>query len=77
LMRSSTSSLRSEGSGSSCSSFESGLMGVGKGDADISVDGALATWELRLQGQSYYEHEVGQIRNDLWRRGIDCWISTV
>ncbi|OKP14819.1 hypothetical protein PENSUB_5883 [Penicillium subrubescens] len=56
-----------------------GLMGVGKGDADadIEVDGALATWELRLQGQSYYDHEVGQIGNDLWRKGIDCWISTV
>lgn len=81
LMGSSTSSLGSEGSGSgsSCSCFESGLMGGGKGDADadIGVDGALATWELRLQGQSYYDHEVGQIGNDLWRRGIDCWISTV
>ncbi|KAJ5891391.1 uncharacterized protein N7473_007619 [Penicillium subrubescens] len=83
LMGSSTSSLRSEVLGSSCSSLESGggmgLMGVGKGDADadIEVDGALATWELRLQGQSYYDHEVGQIGNDLWRKGIDCWISTV
>jgi hypothetical protein len=79
LMGSSTSSLRSEGSGSSCSCFVSREMGVGKdnADADTGVDGALATWELRLQGQSYYDHEVGQIGNDLWRKGIDCWISTV
>ncbi|KAF3387635.1 hypothetical protein F1880_000603 [Penicillium rolfsii] len=80
-MESSTSILGSEESEfeSPCSGFDSDLMGVGKSDAgvDIAVDGGSAPWELRLQGQSYYEHEVGQIGNDLWQKGIDCWISTV
>lgn len=78
LARSSASSLRSEGS--ACSCFDFGVtrpVGVTKGDTDTSVDTALATWELRLQGQSYYAHEVSQIGEDLRRRGIDCWISTV
>lgn len=39
------------------------------------VDRGQATWELRLQGQSYYLHELGRIGEDLRRRGIDCCIS--
>ncbi|KAJ5500298.1 hypothetical protein N7453_009349 [Penicillium expansum] len=35
------------------------------------------SWELRLQGQSYYLHELDRIGVDLRRRGIDCWISAV
>lgn len=73
LTRSSASSLRSEGS--ACSCFDSEL--TRSMDTDRDVDTDLATWELRLQGQSYYSHEVGQIGDDLWRRGVDCWISTV
>lgn len=38
-------------------------------------DPALASWELRLQGQSYYVHELGRIGEDLQRRGIDCCIT--
>lgn len=77
LTRSSASSLRSEGS--ACSCFDAGLSGsvdLMKSSAGTGVDAALATWELRLQGQSYYAHEVGQVGDDLRRRGIDCWIST-
>lgn len=77
LTRSSASSLRSEGS--ACSCFDAGLSGSvdhTKSSAGTGVDAALATWELRLQGQSYYAHEVGQVGEDLRRRGIDCWIST-
>jgi hypothetical protein len=78
LTPTSASSLRSEGS--ACSCFDSGLMGpvsLSKGDFDCDGDAALATWELRLQGQSYYAHEVRQIAVDLWQRGIDSWISTI
>lgn len=39
-------------------------------------DLALASWELRLQGQSYYVHELDRIGEDLQRRGIDCCITT-
>lgn len=77
LTRSSASSLRSEGS--ACSCLDAGLSGsvdLTKSTAGTGVDAALATWELRLQGQSYYAHEVGQVGDDLRRRGIDCWIST-
>lgn len=76
LARSSASSLRSEGS--ACSCFDSGLaLSMDIKDHDRDVDSGLASWELRLQGQSYYSHEVGQIEDDLWRKGIDCWISMV
>lgn len=34
------------------------------------------TWELRLQGQSYYPHELDRLGEDLRRRGIDCFISS-
>ncbi|KAJ5947804.1 hypothetical protein N7466_000819 [Penicillium verhagenii] len=37
----------------------------------------LAAWELRLQGQPYYVHELGRMGDDLRRRGIDCCISTM
>ncbi|KAJ5103272.1 hypothetical protein N7532_003801 [Penicillium argentinense] len=36
---------------------------------------ARPTWELRLQGQPYYLHELGRVGGDLRRRGIDCAIS--
>ncbi|KAJ5992325.1 hypothetical protein N7451_008049 [Penicillium sp. IBT 35674x] len=37
----------------------------------------LAAWELRLEGQPYYVHELGRMGDDLRRRGIDCCISTM
>ncbi|KAJ5095817.1 hypothetical protein NUU61_005173 [Penicillium alfredii] len=36
-----------------------------------------AAWELRLQGQAYYRHEITRVGEDLRRRGIECWISMV
>jgi hypothetical protein len=39
--------------------------------------GSLDSWELRLQGQSYYPHELEKLGDDLRERGIDCWISAV
>ncbi|KAJ5676239.1 hypothetical protein N7462_009136 [Penicillium macrosclerotiorum] len=33
-------------------------------------------WELRLQGQLYYAQELGQVGEDLRRRGINCFITT-
>lgn len=42
----------------------------------IQEDSGQATWELRLQGQSYYAHELWRVGQDLRRRGIDCCIST-
>lgn len=39
------------------------------------TDRVQANWELRLQGQSYYMHELGRVGEDLRRRGIDCCIS--
>ncbi|KAJ5487679.1 hypothetical protein N7530_001979 [Penicillium desertorum] len=44
---------------------------------DSSTSGSRGSWELRLQGQSYYLHELDRIGRDLRRRGIDCWISAV
>lgn len=43
---------------------------------DCSALCAPATWELRLQGQPYYVHELGRVSEDLRRRGIDCRISS-
>ncbi|CAI7675131.1 unnamed protein product [Penicillium pancosmium] len=46
--------------------------------SDIAAPlGPLPSWELRLQGQSYYSHETGRAGEDLRRRGIDCVISIV
>lgn len=45
--------------------------------SDVSAPLTLPTWELRLQGQPYYLHELRQISDDLRRRGIDCAISMV
>lgn len=46
--------------------------------SDISAPlGPLPSWDLRLQGQSYYLHEMGRASEDLRRRGIDCQISMV
>ncbi|KAJ5094237.1 hypothetical protein N7456_010098 [Penicillium angulare] len=39
------------------------------------VDIEAAGWELRLQGQPYYVHELGGVGDDLRQRGIDCYIS--
>jgi hypothetical protein len=44
--------------------------------SEVKENPALASWELRLQGQSYYVHELGKIGEDLQRRGIDCCITT-
>ncbi|KAJ5774250.1 hypothetical protein N7457_009146 [Penicillium paradoxum] len=41
------------------------------------VPGSMGSWELRLQGQSYYLRELDRMGDDLRRRGIDCWISAV
>ncbi|KAJ5641703.1 hypothetical protein N7490_005703 [Penicillium lividum] len=41
----------------------------------IKTDG-LTAWELRLQGQPYYVHELGRMGDDLRRRGIDCCIQS-
>ncbi|CAI7620994.1 unnamed protein product [Penicillium manginii] len=45
--------------------------------SDISAPLGRPAWELRLQGQSYYVHEMGRVGDDLRRRGIDCVISVV
>ncbi|KAI3111412.1 hypothetical protein CBS147333_4146 [Penicillium roqueforti] len=54
--------------GSDSSSFSSGT-----GDSTVST----GSWELRLQGQYYYTHELDRVGVDLRRRGVDCWISAV
>ncbi|CAG8898161.1 unnamed protein product [Penicillium egyptiacum] len=59
-------SLRSD------SSFSSGAC-----ETATATPGSRGSWELRLQGQSYYLHELDRIGVDLRRRGIDCWISAV
>ncbi|KAJ5722422.1 hypothetical protein N7488_000457 [Penicillium malachiteum] len=74
----STSSFSSSSSSSSISretelrsyrySCSVGLVPMAKSDAS-------ATWELRLQGQPYYGHELGRLGEDLRRKGIDCVIS--
>jgi hypothetical protein len=45
--------------------------------ATAVASGSRGSWELRLQGQCYYLHELDRIGVDLRRRGIDCWISAV
>lgn len=45
--------------------------------ATAMASGSRGSWELRLQGQCYYLHELDRIGVDLRRRGIDCWISAV
>ncbi|KAJ6131415.1 hypothetical protein N7523_001875 [Penicillium sp. IBT 18751x] len=47
-----------------------------KQNLPVKEDLALASWELRLQGQSYYANELGKIGEDFQRRGIDCCITT-
>lgn len=46
-------------------------------DSSTTTSGSRGSWELRLQGQSYYLHELDRIGRDLRWRGIDCWISAV
>lgn len=52
------------------------LTDISKTAPFIKEDSGQTTWELRLQGQSYYAHELWRIGEDLRRRGIDCCIST-
>lgn len=59
----------------SCPQFATGRVSEVK-EFPVKEDPALASWELRLQGQSYYVHELGKIGEDLQRRGIDCCITT-
>ena len=44
--------------------------------SNLGAVGAPETWELRLQGQPYYLHELGCVSSDLRRRRINCCIST-
>lgn len=46
-------------------------------DSNATATATTGSWELRLQGQCYYLHELDRIGVDLRRRGIDCWISAV
>lgn len=61
----------------SCSllSTTTSVTDIPKSEPILKSDRVQATWELRLQGQSYYMHELGRIGEDLRRRGIDCCIS--
>lgn len=73
-------SLRPPSSAHACScpllSTAGSLTDISKTAPVIKEDSGRATWELRLQGQSYYAHELWRIGEDLRRRGIDCCIST-
>jgi hypothetical protein len=62
---------------SSMSSLSSLSLDAPSKDEGISccTDDPLCRWELCLQGQAYYEHELKQVEADLRRRGIGCWIS--
>ncbi|KAJ5988721.1 hypothetical protein N7481_003931 [Penicillium waksmanii] len=71
----SESSLRS--SPASSSSCVRPLVSAEVGSDIPAPLGPLPSWELRLQGQSYYLHEMGRAGEDLRRRGIDCVISMV
>ena len=42
----------------------------------LKTDPRLASWELRLQGQPYYAHELGRMGAELRRKGIECHITT-
>ncbi|KAJ5574371.1 uncharacterized protein N7459_008798 [Penicillium hispanicum] len=72
-------STASLGSSSSCDGSALSVPGLGDGAAPLTPSNALsarATWELRLQGQPYYAHELDWVSDDLRRRGIDCCILT-
>ncbi|KAJ5163073.1 uncharacterized protein N7500_004903 [Penicillium coprophilum] len=74
--------VRDLGFGDGFSSDEDSCKSSGSDSASFSgdsttVSGSHGSWELRLQGQSYYLHELDRIGVDLRRRGIDCWISAV
>ncbi|KAJ6021792.1 hypothetical protein N7540_007296 [Penicillium herquei] len=66
---SSSSISRETGLRSCCYSHPAGRLPMAKSDS------ASTTWELRLQGQPYYGHELGRLGEDLRRKGIDCVIS--
>jgi hypothetical protein len=66
----------------SCGSLGSSLSSVdasscAKSRFAESLSRYVGKWELRLQGQSYYLHELDRVGDDLRRRGIECWISAV
>lgn len=64
----------------SCKSLrsDSGSFSSGVYDSNTTTTATTSgSWELRLQGQCYYLHELDRIGVDLRRRGIDCWISAV
>lgn len=73
LAGSSSSDEESCGSLSSQSSFSETFA---SGLIRCTMD-SMGKWELRLQSQSYYPHELEKIGDDLRQRGIDCWISAV
>ncbi|KAJ5208375.1 hypothetical protein N7449_002754 [Penicillium cf. viridicatum] len=63
--------------GSDSGSFSSVGVYDSTATATAMASGSRGSWELRLQGQCYYLHELDRIGVDLRRRGIDCWISAV
>lgn len=69
-------SLRSD-SGSFASVGGYGLNATTTTTTTAMASGSRGSWELRLQGQCYYLHELDRIGVDLRRKGIDCWISAV
>ncbi|KAJ9486032.1 hypothetical protein VN97_g7324 [Penicillium thymicola] len=69
-------SLRSD-SGSFASVGGYGLNATTTTTTTAMASGSRGSWELRLQGQCYYSHELDRIGVDLRRKGIDCWISAV
>ncbi|KAJ5601993.1 hypothetical protein N7510_011527 [Penicillium lagena] len=75
----SSGSYRWRSSPSSLSSLSLSLDDAPSKNEDLRCcnDDSLCIWELRLQGQSYYGHELKHVEEDLRRRGIGCWISAV
>ncbi|KAJ5338149.1 hypothetical protein N7452_004877 [Penicillium brevicompactum] len=63
--------------GSSQSSISETAAGFSRTRTIMDVALRMGRWELRLQGQSYYAHELQKIGDDLRQRGIDCLISAV
>lgn len=76
----SSSDEESCGSLSSQSSFSetfASISGLTRYATNPLMNLSMGKWELQLQGQSYYPHELEKIGDDLRQRGIDCWISAV
>ncbi|KOS45360.1 hypothetical protein ACN38_g3746 [Penicillium nordicum] len=70
-------SCRSLGSDSGSFSSVGGYATTTTTTTTTMASGSRGSWELRLQGQCYYSHELDRIGVDLRRKGIDCWISAV